>query len=44
MEHGNNFSGLNFLGKVVIKTGKPPTERRDSFIALPFYGIKFCKM
>jgi hypothetical protein len=40
MEHDNKFNGLNFLGNVVIKTGKPPTKRRDSFIALPFHGIK----
>jgi hypothetical protein len=44
LEHGKNFSGLNFFGKIIINPGKPYTKSRSSFIALPFQGIEFCKL
>jgi hypothetical protein len=44
MEHGSNFSGLNFFGQIVINIGKPSTECRNGFIALPFQGIELCKL
>jgi len=34
---------LNLFGKIIINTGKLPIECRNSFIALPFQGIEFCK-
>jgi hypothetical protein len=43
MEHGSSFSGSNFFGQIIIDTGKPPTEYRNSFIALPFQGIELSK-
>jgi hypothetical protein len=44
MEHGNNFSGLNFFGQIVIDTGKPSIEYRNSFIVLLFKGIELSKL
>jgi hypothetical protein len=44
MEHGNNFSGSNFFGKIVIDTGKPSTEYRNSFIVLLFQSIELSKL